>query len=709
MASKDDDFSQQPLPEFRADLELYEGPQEPDGSSTWSLYDPVRAQYFRVTWKEAMILRYWRAGMTLETLLTVLSRETTMDITADDVRVFFEDAGRNLLLLEHRSSDEIWEEAKKYAINPFKWLIFHYLYFRVPLFNPMPILKRTAWIVKPFVSRFALTCYIVASIIGIMLVLTRLDDFFTTFTYFFNLKGILAYIVTIILVKFAHEFAHAYAGYFYGVNVPTIGMAFIILWPVLYTDVTDSWKLPDRRDRLAITTSGVITELVIAGLSTLGWAITEPGVWHSLFFVVATTTWISSLMVNCNPAMKFDGYYILSDLWGIDNLQNRAFAMARWKLRQWFLGLENPPPEEGLSHKRQMGMVFYSLFTWAYRILMYVTIGFVIYLSFTKALGVTLMLVSLWGFLIRPLVDEATRLKRYQGQLKLNTRLALTCTFLGSLILWFVLPWPHTNNFPAITAPIENQVVYIPSKGIVEKIHVSRGEAVEAGDLLMEVNWKPLDYAIQDRRIQQKLLESEIHRLQESDQAHAHIPTKQAELEAVGAQLQGMLEQRKFNEVRANVSGIVYEWDEDLRPQQAVKQQQVVGKVADTSVAQVVAYIPEEYVQTVETGIEVEFRFNGTKDVISGVIRAVHPVRERLLQHHQLASINGGQLPTTREGRHKLVLIETYYEVIVELKEEDQAHRLGQTGELLVSSGWESKLVTSLKYIGSIFWQESGF
>ena len=700
---------QEPLPEFRRDLELFEGPPEEDGSRTWSLYDPIRAQYFRVAWKEAMILTYLRPGMTLNSLLLKLEQETTAEYHPDDITVFFEDAGKNLLLQRHRPSEELWDEAKKHQINPIKWVLFHYLYFRVPLFNPTKLIRVTLPFIKPFISRMALTIYMLLSMLGIMLVLTRLDEFLHTFSYFFSMKGILAYMVTIILVKFAHEFAHAYAGYIYGVNVPTIGVAFIVLWPVLYTDVTDSWRLRERKERMAITFSGVVVELVIAGLATFGWAMTNPGVLQSLFFVVSTTTWISSLMVNLNPAMKFDGYYLLSDWWGIDNLQNRSFAIARWKIRQWLFGLKTPPPEEGLSARRQTEMVVYSLLTWSYRVLIYTTIAAVIYFTFTKALGVLLLLITLYTFLVRPIVDEIGRLKRFQGQLQLNVRLVLTGSLAAIFFLWFVMPWPHTNLFPGITSPSQEQVVYVKNPGVVKRIHVKRGDQVAVGDLLVELSWKPLELAIADRVYEKGLLEAQMRILHGGDRQEI-LPEKQAQLEAIEAQISGMMDRHKQGQLTAQVAGTIYEWDESLKEQQTVATEHVVGKIAPLGSVEAISYVPESYVKEIEEGMEVTFRLNRTWEEVQGVVRSINPVREHMLDFPQLSSANQGPLPTNQDQSGNNILIETYYEVHVELHGEGaEAFKLGQPGELLVSAGWESKLVNALRYIGSIFWQESGF
>ena len=99
-----------------------------------------------------------------------------------------------------------------------------------------------------------------------------------------------------------------------------MGIAFVVLWPMLYTDTGESWKLRSSRQRLAIASAGILCELSLAGLSTLGWALSDPGPLRNALLYLATTSWVLSLALNASPFMRFDGYFILSDLLDFPNL-----------------------------------------------------------------------------------------------------------------------------------------------------------------------------------------------------------------------------------------------------------------------------------------------------------------------------------------------------------------------------------------------------
>ena len=132
---------------------------------------------------------------------------------------------------------------------------------------------------------------------------------------------------------------------------------------------------------------------------------------------------------------------IFSWHWGIDNLQPRAFAMARWKLREWLLGVYIPPPEERVSHKRMVSMIIYSVYTWIYRIFLYTAIAIFIYFKFTKALGIFLFLVEIGIFFVWPIVWEIKDLNRLKPHLHANIRMFFTCLALSILILWLIVPF----------------------------------------------------------------------------------------------------------------------------------------------------------------------------------------------------------------------------------------------------------------------------
>ena len=130
----------------------------------------------------------------------------------------------------------------------------------------------------------------------------------------------LLYLVTLIFVKCLHELGHAFVAKHFGCRVSAIGIAFLVFFPFLYTDTTDAWRLRNHKERLLINFAGILTELHLALIATFAWAVLPDGGLKSVAFFIATTSWISSLVINVSPFMRFDGYYVFADWLKAENL-----------------------------------------------------------------------------------------------------------------------------------------------------------------------------------------------------------------------------------------------------------------------------------------------------------------------------------------------------------------------------------------------------
>jgi putative peptide zinc metalloprotease protein len=198
-----------------------------------------------------------------------------------------------------------------------------------------------------------------------------------------------------------HEMAHALTAKHLGCRVTSMGVALLVLFPVLYTDTTDAWRLHHRRERLAIVLAGIRMELHLALLATFLWSFLADGPLRSAAFFIATTSWLTSLAINLSPFMRFDGYYALADWLGAANLQPRAFALGRWRLREALFGLNEPPPEQ-LSRSREHIFILYGWATWIYRLMLFLGIALLIYYFAFKLLGIALFAVEIIWFVLLP-------------------------------------------------------------------------------------------------------------------------------------------------------------------------------------------------------------------------------------------------------------------------------------------------------------------
>jgi len=373
------------LPALRQNLQLLPGSPDEDGAPRWLLFDVVRNRYYTISRITLDMIRHWVAGIDLEAYLDRLARQH-IDVAREEVLALLDFLLANNLI-ETRSaqgSEYIHRQHLASKPGPWQWMLHNYLFFRIPLFRPDAWLTRWAPRLDWLFGVQALWLMLALGLTGGLMVLRDWDRFQSTFMHFFSLEGVLWYGLALAAVKSIHELGHAIEAKRQGCRVASIGLAFLVMMPVLYTDTTDAWRLTSRRARLRIAIAGVRMELYIAMLATFLWNLLPDGPWRSVAFFLATTSWIASLLVNTSPFMRFDGYYVLSDLLGVENLQQRAFALGRWQLRRLLFGLDDPVPEPLPRHRARL-LIAYAWGTWIYRLFLFLGIALLVYHFFFKS------------------------------------------------------------------------------------------------------------------------------------------------------------------------------------------------------------------------------------------------------------------------------------------------------------------------------------
>ena len=392
---------------IREELQLMKGAPTIVGKPTWMIFDPVQYRYFEIDFEIFEILSLWNRFETSEELIAAAWQEQTRELTLTRVQAIVRFINNNNLVLD--AADGGWRALANRKENskssPVAWLIQNYLFIKVPLVRPSRFLQSVYPYVASLFTRSMLWLMIAIGVAGLYLVSRQWDEFISTFADFLTFEGAITYAVTLVFIKLLHELGHAFMATRFGCRVPTMGVAFLVMFPVLYTDVTDAWKLRSRRKRLLIGGAGLLVELSLASMATFLWAFLPDGSLKSITFVIATISWIMSVVVNLNPLMRFDGYYLLSDGLGLANLQPRSFAFGRWKLREVLFNLGAPPPEM-LPTSTVRTLTIYAWAIWIYRFFLFLGIAFLVYAFFFKALGVLLFFIEIVWFIARPFWSE---------------------------------------------------------------------------------------------------------------------------------------------------------------------------------------------------------------------------------------------------------------------------------------------------------------
>lgn len=592
------------LPPLRSELALNPSAPARDGKPRWTIYDPIQHKYYQIDENAFLMLSHWRNHAPVDEWLSELESLDLDGVNCEEDFKQLLSMLQRFELITGQSSDQLLETKEKQQKSLFDKVLHGYLFFKYPLIKPEPwigvLANRLLFLRNP------LLYWLVAlfGTMGLIEAISQWDRFVGTFSEFASWQGVLLYIAVLTLVKIVHEFAHALETKWHGCNVASMGVGFLVLFPILYTDSTDAWRLARRRDRFAIVTAGLKAELGLSAIALFVWSISPPGTIQSIAFVVATTALISSAMVNLSPFMRFDGYYAMSDLTGIENLQERAFAIARWFMRRLILGLKHPPPET-LPNTTKAWMILYSYSTWIYRFFLFIGIAVLVYNIAFKALGIFLFVVEIWFFILRPITKEIKAWWEHKEDYQWTRSSVISLCLFSGFLVWSVLPLTKDMRVPAVITPLAQVDVFAYEAGITESVNSSPG-LVQAGEVLAVIKPIALSEKIIDaqayldaQNMQLELALAERGRLQQLDVLRSNVAQAQE-------QLNNLLERKQRVVITAPFTGY-WQPQRMLSDQLTWSNRQPLGTLLDKSQWQLRAKLTES--QLIELDVTQEAYF----------------------------------------------------------------------------------------------------
>jgi putative peptide zinc metalloprotease protein len=643
------------LPALRQDLMLRAGPLDHDGRATWQIYDPLRHRFIAINRATFVTLSVWSGQSTLSGLASAASNalgETLAVATIADLGRFL---GQNGLLAQPANAD--WraqaKAAKRHGL--LMTLVHNYLFFKIPLFAPDALLSRTAWIVAPLFSRTAIGLIAALGLIGLFLASRQWDMFLHHVAVLISPTGLVQFGGVLFLIKILHEFAHAYAAHRYGCRVPVIGLAFMMMAPMLYTDVTDAWRLQNRRQRLIIDGAGVACELGLACIATFLWVFLPDGNMRQIALLVATTSWIMSVAINLNPLMRFDGYYMFSDFLQIDNLQGRAFAFGQWRLRRVLFGLAAPAPE-ALDRGRQWLLTIYAWSIWLYRLVLFTGIAVAVYVYFFKALGIALFIFEIGYFIVRPVVAEFRQWWLNRREIMVTRRTYLTAaTCVAGLLLFFV-PWSTTVTVPAVLEAADVARLHAPRAARITEVMVAAGQPVQKGAAILKLDAPDLDFEQQTVAAKLAVVTLRLERLAADKEDRDDKQVLDSQRAALVSKLKGLAAEREELVIRAPLEGIVAELNPVLHAGRWLGTREPIALVRAAGRVTINGYVAEADLWRIDPGAKGRFIADMPfAPSVAAVLSVVAIGSARYIEVAELAAVNGGRIDAHADGRQRLV------------------------------------------------------
>lgn len=692
-----------PPPAIRQDLNLYPAGEDDTGAPIWHLHDPAANLFYRLDEHtvELLALIGHRSAAEISEAANRFIRHQTTDEEVEELLEFLR--FNNLVVADDLQVGHFRERVEQAPIK--KWYemaMNNPLFFRAPLFNPDRFLETTLPYVRWLTSIPAKIVFLFMGIMGMYSFLQQIDQFFATFMYFFSWAGMVIYFVVLFGVKILHELGHAYTAKMMGCRVPVIGVAVMVGYPIFYTDTSDAWKIQEKSRRLKIGAAGISVELAIALISLFLWSITPDGAMRSAFFLLATTTWVLSLSVNLNPLMKFDGYYLFSDLIETPNLEKRSFEMAKWWLREKIFGFGESPAEEPRRF-----MVVFAFSVWTYRLLLFLGIAMLVYGLLFKALGIAMMVYQLSFMVGRPVSRELKEWWKRREMIRWNRQTKRVATIFAVIALLLFIPWYSAVTAPAVMQAKTNDL-YLPVAGKL----VSRlpNGPVNNADLLFEFESPQLTLQIAAAQNRYEEL-SWIRSAQGFDQElRSESLIVESELRTQNQLLRSLVNRQEQLRVAAGFSGVLTDVPSELRPGNWFPNGFKLGSLIDPAETKVVAYLRESELGRVESGMSATFYpENPEFSVIELVVDKIEFMGSPELDNLYVASTFGGSVAVRKSKEGELITVQSHYRL--ELRPLDESLVVDQIvrGEVVIDGHSESLFSRIRKRFIQVFIRETGF
>lgn len=696
------------LPPLREEIALLPGSRLQDGQPSWMLHDPVRNQFFQIDWLGFEILSRWSLDDP-EAILEALEATTTLNATPDDIERMLRFLQTNQLLrIRAGASREMADRLRLRKGTFWQWLLHNYLFFRIPLVRPDRWLSRNVKRMDWVYSRSFLYLTVAAGVFGLINVGRSWDVFSRSFVDLVSLPGMIAYGLTVTVVKVFHELGHGFTARRFGCRVPTMGLAFLVMWPVAYTDTNDVWKLTERGKRLRVVAAGIATELVIAAWATLAWAWLPEGGLKTAAFLLSTTTWVGSVLINASPFMRFDGYFLLSDALGLPNLHERSFALARWDIRERLFALGEPEPEFFPVARRRF-LILFAWLTWIYRLVVFLGIAVIVYHFFIKLVGVLLFMVEIVWFVLRPFINEFRTWSSFSASQRKSPRAKLSVGLAFLILLLLLLPWPTRIRTSGMLQPREQWPVYAPEHAQISALPLKNGSPVKAGTLLIAMNSPSLQTRTEQGEARRESLSWQSGAAGVDSRMRKDWQVLNEQLQTAKAELSSIAADAVRFEPRAPYDGVFVDLPPELRVGDWLANREFLGRVVRRGRHQVVAYVGGEDIHRLHQGGRGMF----FSDALTGPVARLRVVgvdhdSSRVLAEPELASVFGGDI-AVREKNGVFYPEQAVYRVLLEVESTEVSDQHSWRGRVTLEGDWESPALRFLRSAMSVFWREAGF
>lgn len=648
------------------------------GATWYVLRDTFNDKFFRIRPEAYQFLMHLTPEKTVqEVWLEFIEKHPTVAPGQEElIQLLSQLHNANLLYFKNRTdSSRIFERHQKQKNLKKQQQLLSIFFSKFSLLDPDAFLNRHLSLIKNVFSAKAAVIWFAVVIAGSVAVIEHFDELRDQSQGLLAPDNLFWFFIALFFLKLWHEFGHAMMCKRFGGQVHSMGVMLLILTPLPFMDASASWSFRNRWHRALVGAAGMIAELFVAGIAALIWANTGAGTLHSLCFNVMTIASISSLVFNGNPLIRFDAYYILSDILEIPNLAQKSQQQWLFWIQKYAFGVEDIPPAQSVKESFWLG--FYGLLSFLYRLL--ISIGIVLFtadewlvLGFLMAMLTTITLIVIPAYRAITYLLLSPRIHRNK------TRVYSVCSaFLLFILSLCFIPYSSEIEATGIVESTHFTSIFAETNGYLQKIHVQNGQFVSQGDTLFEFSSNELTLSIQS--LKAKITEEQILLAQARNENIADVDSIEKYLVVLEENLAALQKDEQKLNVVAQHSGI---WvaPHEFAPKLGnwFKRGMKLGEIISPSEFRFTAVVTQEQAFDLFEGNanpvgEVKLRLNTQPTFKTDAVQII-PYERRELPSAALGWLGGGSIAVTRNEKSLgKEAAESFFEVRAQMQASDNA------------------------------------
>ncbi len=651
------------------------------------LYDSFNNQFFRLRPEAYDFVSRLRPDRTVEEVW-----EESLERYPDDapgqedvIQLLTQLHFANLLYFEvPADSAKLFERYKKRRRREIRSKLLSIMFIRIPLLDPENFLKRFLPVIKVLLGHVGAIVWIAVVGTALKVVLDHFDAVMEQAQGILAPDNLILLYAGLVVIKTLHEFGHAMACRRFGGEVHTMGVMLLVFTPLPYMDATSSWSFRSRWHRAFVGGAGMIVEIFVAGLATFLWAYTGPGALHSLAYNMMFIASVSTLLFNANPLLRFDGYYILSDLLEVPNLHTRSLKHLRHIVERYLFGYnDSHSPTQSL--KEATWLSIFGVLSGIYRVIVFTGIILFVADKFLLA-GLLMAAMCVISWVVVPVFRLIKYLASSPRLARTRLRAVSVCGGIFFVVLFFLAVCPFPNRFraPGVMEAVQYIRVVNDAPGYVDAVLAPSGTNVHAGVPLIALSDQELEFEIEAAKAQ---LEETLALEQRAMSGQtADLAPIRKRMETIQAKLKDLRSQKASLIVRARGSGV---WAAPQSKEMVgawIPRGSQIGEIVNQKAFRFSAVVSQEEAANlfVDQITKAEVRLFGQGGINLDVTDyLIIPFQQERLPSAALGWYGGGEIAVSLSDESGLQTAEPFFQIYADLRPDPSVAFLhGRAGKL---------------------------